>query len=288
MSETLSVVVPSYNHERFIGTALKSIFEQSRRPDELIVVDDGSKDGSLRLIERLLSESPIPRSELIAQKNAGAHRALNVGIESASGRWVALLNSDDYYYPDRFATMLAEAPPGQEGFLFSLLEVVDGDDVPLPSSNPWRIWYAQLCAEIETAPTIGFALLLHSIPVTSGNFVFSRSLYEKTGGFADFKFCHDWDFAMNCTRFVEPRLVSVPLMAYRVHGSNSTNALRSIQEREVEDALRLYAARVNADAPDNVLAPCLRHWPNFFGPFVEGRKFHFGTRPIADYLRGVA
>ena len=90
----VTAVVPVFNGERFLAQALKSIFEQSLPPDEVIVVDDGSTDGSAAIARDL-------GARVISQPNAGAPAAKNVGIAAATGQLIAFLDSDDLWTPDK-------------------------------------------------------------------------------------------------------------------------------------------------------------------------------------------
>lgn len=96
----VSVVVPSYNHERFIEETLRSVFAQRWRPMDLLVIDDGSRDGSQGVIERVLRDAPFP-ARLIARENKGLTRTLNEGLAQAKGRYFAYLGSDDLWEPMR-------------------------------------------------------------------------------------------------------------------------------------------------------------------------------------------
>jgi len=95
----VSVVVPSYNHSRFIETTLRSIAKQTTPPRELLVIDDGSSDDSPRIIERVLREFPFP-SELISRNNRGLCATLNEGLGKTNGKYFAYLGSDDLWLPD--------------------------------------------------------------------------------------------------------------------------------------------------------------------------------------------
>ena len=98
-SPSVAVVVPSYNHARFVEATLRSIMMQTLPPAELIVIDDGSTDESPHVIERTLSDCPFP-CELIARDNRGLCATLNEGFERARGEYFAYLGSDDLWLPD--------------------------------------------------------------------------------------------------------------------------------------------------------------------------------------------
>ncbi|HEV7682964.1 MAG TPA: glycosyltransferase family A protein [Pyrinomonadaceae bacterium] len=95
----VSVVVPSYNHARFIKATLRSIMKQTLPPAELIVIDDGSSDESPRVIESVLQNCPFA-CELIARNNRGLCATLNEGFERTRGDYFAYLGSDDLWLPD--------------------------------------------------------------------------------------------------------------------------------------------------------------------------------------------
>ena len=95
----VSVLLPVYNEERFVEQAAESILRQTESSFELIVVDDGSTDGSWALLERLAARDR--RIKLLHQPHKGIVAALNRGMRQASGRYVARMDADDLAYPER-------------------------------------------------------------------------------------------------------------------------------------------------------------------------------------------
>ena len=94
----ISVVIPLYNKASDIYLTLTSVLVQSLRPREVIVVDDGSTDGSAEIVEQMIANEP--HVKLVRQANAGVSVARNRAIEMAQGEWVALLDGDDLWSPD--------------------------------------------------------------------------------------------------------------------------------------------------------------------------------------------
>jgi alpha-1,3-rhamnosyltransferase len=103
----VSVVVPSYNHARFVEKALRSIFRQTLRPRALVVIDDGSRDDSPRIIERTLQDCPCP-CVFVARENRGLAATLNEGFARTGGKYFAYLGSDDLWLPEFLATRVAQ------------------------------------------------------------------------------------------------------------------------------------------------------------------------------------
>src|SRR5271157_850227 len=99
----LSVIMPSYNHARFVGRAVESVLEQSFGDFEFIITDDGSSDGTPDVIRRFHD----PRIDYERfPVNQGGCGATNRCIERAQGEYVALLNSDDFFLPDKLAKQI--------------------------------------------------------------------------------------------------------------------------------------------------------------------------------------
>lgn len=281
----ISVVIPSYNHARLIPSAIASVFAQDWPALELIVVDDGSRDDSREVIRGLLADAPLHRAQLLTQDNAGAHVALNRGLAAAQGEYLAILNSDDAYLPGRLARLRDALEPGGNWLAFSRVEFINAAGERLPDEDAWWRWQEKGLADASSCPSTGFALLLNNFSVSSSNFFFRRELWERLGGFSAHRFCHDWDFLMRSVLFSEPVWVPEPLLQYRLHSTNSTAALRGVQEAEVADALNRYLEAALAAPPANQLAPSLAHWPHLFPRFVERRVFQFGAEVIAHYVR---
>lgn len=101
----ISVVVPVYNAEKFLERTVASVQAQTDRDFEILLVNDGSGDGSLALCRRLESEDP--RIRVIDQKNQGVSAARNAGVQAARGEWISFVDSDDLLYPDMLTALRA-------------------------------------------------------------------------------------------------------------------------------------------------------------------------------------
>jgi glycosyltransferase involved in cell wall biosynthesis len=123
---TLSVVVANYNHARYLPTALRCILEQSIRPLEVLVIDDGSTDNSIAVVEDLARQEPLIKL-LPNDRNRGVTYTFNRGLVLARGEYIYGAAADDQVLPGFFAETLAMAAEHQEaGILFG--DVVKVDD----------------------------------------------------------------------------------------------------------------------------------------------------------------
>jgi glycosyltransferase involved in cell wall biosynthesis len=104
----ISIVIPCYNAEAFIGDAIASALAQSHADVECIVVDDRSTDGSVAIIARAAAGDPRVKPVFLPE-NLGASGARNAGLAVASGDWITLLDADDLYRPTRLERLLATA-----------------------------------------------------------------------------------------------------------------------------------------------------------------------------------
>ncbi|MEM7352686.1 MAG: glycosyltransferase [Acidobacteriota bacterium] len=280
----VSVVIPSYNHAAFLETTIRSVAEQSYRPLELVVVDDGSTDDSPALLRRLFDTLDLDGVQLIEQTNRGAHAAVTRGIEASRGEVVSLLDSDDFYHPQRIERLQPWIAEGRHLLAFSGVNFVDQAGAALPSSNAWPQWYSGCLDDTVGCPTVGYGLLVHNFSVSSSNFLFRRELYDQVGGFSNLRFSLDWDFLIRSVHYGEPAFVDEPLLNYRIHDDNTTERVRDRLKTEGVEALERYMALVRREPSPNPLAPSPENWPSYFDRFGQSHKLFFDPESsVLDY-----
>ena len=240
---TVSVVVPSYNHAPYLGEALRSVYAQTYRQIELIVIDDGSTDGSAAIAREILRSCPFPH-RFVARENRGAHATLNEAIALATGAYINPLNSDDAFTPTRIDAMVAAARRHSAALVFANIQWIDGQSETIDPFADARV-YAQQCKQSAIAfhETVGSAFLSHNVAVTTGNLFFSRELFDALNGFRDFRYNHDWDFCLRALWLTEPVHVEQPLYRYRVHGRNTISENEDKARAEANVAVGEYLRR---------------------------------------------
>ncbi|HEX8168859.1 MAG TPA: glycosyltransferase [Beijerinckiaceae bacterium] len=277
----VSIVIPSYNHERYVLDALRSAAAQSYPEVEIVVVDDGSSDRSVALIEAFAAgcERPV---KLLVQSNAGAHAAIERGISVASGDVIAILNSDDLYARDRLSEILAAAGDHDDFMAFTGIDYIDENGRSFPPDDHHRTWYARMVSESDATPGLGFGLALGNFAVSTSNFVFSRRYRERVGAFAPYRAAHDLDFLLRGIFDQEPIFVRKALLRYRLHPSNTMKAVRGLVESELTQIFGSYFKAALASEPSNRLAPGSSRLMVYLSYFLNHRTTWFSDRTFAE------
>lgn len=145
MDELISIIVPVYNAERFIEETLACVAAQSYPQWELLLVEDGSSDRTVSIIEEYVRINGEKRIRLIRQpENLGAARARNRGLKEAEGRYIAYLDADDLWVPEKLERELAFMSEKNAAFAFTGYEFVDengrgtGKVVRVPETLTYR------------------------------------------------------------------------------------------------------------------------------------------------------
>jgi glycosyltransferase involved in cell wall biosynthesis len=211
----ISVIIPTYNCSAYISAAVASVLEQSLPVYELIVIDDGSEDGTRDVLNQFGS-----RIRYIRQEHAGVSAARNRGIEESSGEFVAFLDADDIWAPERLERQIEEFKKD------SLIGLVHTGLSSFDSETGEQL------GEITEGLSgwIADELLLWKAPsiAAPGSIMTKRSVIVETGGFdPEIKVGEDWDFCYRIARKYKVAFVPLPLLKYRIHNSS---AHRNIDE----------------------------------------------------------
>ncbi|MGB9988652.1 glycosyltransferase family 2 protein [Massilia sp. SM-13] len=211
----VSVVIPLYNHEKYIAAALESVFTQSRPPAEVIVIDDGSRDGSADVASRLCKE--FDGAAVYRQENRGAHNTINAAIARSTQPLIAILNSDDIYGSSRLEKCTDLIRERRAAIVTSSIEFINDEGAAIP--NPW---YESALAYWRECGNTALALLNGNFIMTTSNLVLERKVFSHIGGFKDFRYAHDLDFFIRALAHgYAIHGIAEPLLKYRYHASNT-------------------------------------------------------------------
>lgn len=175
---TISVVIPLFNKESAIECTLRSVLRQTRQPDEVIVVDDGSTDRSASVVKRLLEAEPtkIP-VRLLEQANQGVSVARNHGADQARSDFIAFLDADDEWLPDCVAEFERLARAFSEATVLTVLLARSSPNGPLPFPSPLPPgFFGELTHPLRVYRK-GYGL------IQSSNVAIRRDAWWKLGGF---------------------------------------------------------------------------------------------------------
>ncbi|NEU14579.1 glycosyltransferase [Methylobacterium sp. BTF04] len=238
---TISVVIPLYNHEKYIKETLSSVLAQTVRPDEIIVLDDGSSDGGWKIAEQVLSG--VSGARVDRQYNQGAHNSINTAIAASRGDLVAVLNSDDSFLPWKIARCLElfHVCPTLD-LVFGRVAIIDSDSHVVQQSETTN-WLDRSIAFYDRTQHLALSILNENFVTTTSNMVFTRSLWERNGRFQDLRYCHDLDFLLaSCRHGTVHFDRDVEHIHYRVHPTNTI--------KEMLEKVQLEIAAVLASALD--------------------------------------
>ena len=217
-SPLVSVVIPSYNHRKFIGEAIESVLRSTVQDLEIVVVDDGSVDDSAEVVGRFTDE----RIRLFRQPNRGAHAAINRGVASASAPWVAVLNSDDRFHPSKLQQHLElhKERPDLEASA-SRVRYISESGAALARDRyvNWR--YDQLKDIHRRIPSLKSSLLVANHLITTSALFVSKQVFLESGGMIPLRYVHDWFCFLTLAGRGHFAVLDHELVDYRVHGRNT-------------------------------------------------------------------
>ena len=207
---SVSVVVPSYNHAAFIERCLRSIFRQTVRPGKLLVIDDGSRDESTAIIERVLKECPFP-CELIVQSNRGLSATLNEGLKRSSDEYFAYLGSDDLWLPEFLQVRIKTLEQDPSAVLaYGNAYSIDADDRIVDCTTEWA---AYVDGDARR-------MLLTTLAPLSPTVVYRRSALDD--GWNENSRLEDYEMYLRLSTKGRFAFDSRVLSAWRTHGANAS------------------------------------------------------------------
>lgn len=220
-TNTVSVIVPSYNHALFIEATLRSIMKQTLAPRQLVVIDDGSTDQSVAVIDRVLNDCPFP-CELIVRANRGLCVTLNEGLKRSDGEYFAYLGSDDVWLPDFLKSRVSLLESRPDAVLaYGHAYLIDEENRIIDSTVKWATYVDGDARK----------MLLQTTAPMSPTVLYRRAILEN----------HSWnpqvkleDYALYLRLSAEGAFAFDPqvLSAWRLHSSNvSRNQVMMLEEQ---------------------------------------------------------
>jgi hypothetical protein len=233
----VSVVVAAYNAASYIEQTCRSVLHQTYAPLELIVVDDGSTDDTAAIVGRLAAIDS--RIHLIRQPNRGVAAARNRAIEVATGEFLAPLDADDLWAPEKLAQQVArflEAGP-DTGMVYCWWAWIDSHNYVMDRSPRWRVEGRALerLIEVNFTGSASVPLYRRSAVVEIGGF--NESLRDKQA-----QGCEDWDLAIRIAERYPIAVVRSVLVGYRRRPGSMSSAC-DVMWRSQEEVMGALAKR---------------------------------------------
>ncbi|MFQ3586120.1 MAG: glycosyltransferase [Fimbriimonadaceae bacterium] len=227
----VSILLTCYNHLAYLREAWADIQAQTFQDYEVIAIDDGSSDGTREWLAEIADRATV----ILNERNLGTYGSLNRALESATGEFVAVLNDDDRWAPEKLARQMAAFDSFPEiGLVHTGGRFIDGEGRVLEGNPLGFAW--------PTFPVGGGGIwvgdarlaLVYENKIIASAAVARRECFEKLGGFNPEYFgSGDWEMWFRIAEVWPIGFVAEPLTDYRVHGANASHKLERIWRDDV-------------------------------------------------------
>ncbi|HEX6123839.1 MAG TPA: glycosyltransferase family A protein [Pyrinomonadaceae bacterium] len=267
-ARTISVIIPTYNYGRFVSEAITSALRQTYEPSEIVVVDDGSTDGTAEIVQGFGE-----RVRYLRQERAGVCAARNLGVANTTGHYIAFLDADDIWEPIKLEKQIQkfEADP-EVGLVHCGMREFDsatGETLQFHLEGD-EGWVAQMHLLFER-PVIN---------ASGSSIVVTRTAFDQVEGFdTRLRNGEDWEFCYRVAKEFKVGYAREPLVQYRNHGVNAT---KNISEMERSS---LIAWRKIFDTDDDTVLVIKRRSYGNLHKVLAGSYLH--NRQIGGFLRNL-
>jgi glycosyltransferase involved in cell wall biosynthesis len=227
MNDLVSVVIPVFNGSRYLAEAVRSVLDQTYPRVEVVAVDDGSTDDSPRVLAGFGE-----RVRVIRQANSGVAAARNTGMSNARGEFVAFLDQDDYWRPEKLARQVDRfRASGRVGLVHTDFGFRRGDHESLDNPHPAGLMVGDC-----------FELLLLGNPLCNSSVLVRKSVIDAVGP-CDLRILgntvQDYDLWLRVARVSRFDFVASPLTFFRLHEGQGHRDRRGMLSEELDVLLRL-------------------------------------------------
>jgi glycosyltransferase involved in cell wall biosynthesis len=265
---SISVIIPSYNRATTLPRAIDSVLAQGLNPEEIIVIDDGSTDGTLKLLE-----DSYPDVIVISQENNGVSHARNRGIEKAQGNWIALLDSDDEWLAGKLEKQIAAIRSNPDTLLIHTDEI-------------W-IRNGKRVNQMDKHKKQGGFIFKQCLPlcaISPSSSLIHKSLFETIGLFDEnLPSCEDYDLWLRiCAQYPVVYLDEALIIKYGGHDDQLSRKHWGMDRFRIQSIARLIE---NASLSDEDRLSAISMLKTKIKIYLNGAKKHNNTAHVSEFER---
>ena len=267
MSRTMiSVIIPTYNRAHLLPRALDSILSQSCLPNEIIVVDDGSTDDT-----SVLMTSVYPEIVFIQQSNTGVSCTRNVGIKRASGDWIAFLDSDDEWFPEKLEVQMNALYKNPELKICHTNEIWirNGTRVnPKKKHEKFGGWIFQKCLPLCC--------------ISPSSVIIHKSIFDEVGLFDDsLLVCEDYDLWLRITARNPVLYIEKPLLRkYGGHNDQLSRKYWGMDRFRIKSLEKIIYSKELSESDENAAKKMLTEKIHIF---IQGAKKRGNIMEVREF-----
>lgn len=266
---TVSVLLPSYNHEKYVGRTIESVLNQTFGDLELIIVDDCSRDNSAEIIKGYMAKDSRIKAKFHS-KNMGISRTMNDALSMATGEYVAFFSSDDEWFKHKLERQLEVLREEPEAVVWSDGLLIDESGKPIGKKHSEWVeeWLVSKKAfrNVDKIKKEGFILfdLLREDYVCGQSVITKREHFEEDPYDESLVFSNEYLIMIDLAGEYSFRYIDEPLIKYRLHGGNTIYS--DVQKMNPDQiALRkVLLRRFSEEMPDQVKAYTFKEISNFY------------------------
>lgn len=217
----ITIIVPAYNHDKYIEKCIDSIIEQTYQNIEIIIINDGSTD---KTIDKIGSYAHHEKVVVINQNNKGLCKTLNIGLSLAKGDYISILASDDYLITNKLEKQVAFLENNEEyGMCCAKAYEVDNTGKKLG-----------VVGSVADASELSFRNLLEGNKIAALTVLIKSSVLKEIGGFDESLYMEDWDMWLRISHKYKIGFLNEFVAYYRSHETNISSKVNLMEKCKVE------------------------------------------------------
>ena len=267
----ISVIIPTYNRKKTLARAIQSVINQSLSPFEILIIDDGSNDGT----EEWVKEN-FQNIKYIYQNNRGVSSARNIGIENANGDWVAFLDSDDEWLPNKLHEQVIAIESNPKIKFFHTNEIWIRNGVRVNQMKKHKKYGGYI-----------FEKCLDICRVSPSSVLIQKEVFDNIGVFDEsLRVCEDYDLWLRITSKYPVEFLDVPLIyKYGGHADQLSKVNDGIESYRIQSLEKIIKSGFLSDEQKVKAVNALVNKMKIYSKGLEKRKKLDALRDIKKNIQ---